>query len=903
MNSKWGVRELKYLFRSVASQSLYQTKSKLRMKKTLLLTNILLWMFCAQAQTNWNWAKKGGGASNDYGYVIKKLSDDKIVSCATVASTSVAFSPYTIPNASGLNNGFIIIQDTVGGFYSPFSPTGYGECGVFAMDVDTSQNVYVTGYVNGIVVFGDDTINASTFSRVMFAAKLAKVGQYSWQWEWAYKLSHASTSSTMNTADAIKVTPDGSSFYIGGRSHQGSGTYLTNGDSTTSKLSIANQDGYIVKYSSSGAYQWGINLDAFGTVTGQTTCHRMELDGQGNLIAAGEWIGSSAPLSFVTPMGTTVISANSQSGKRCFLAKISASNGSMLWARNAFDLSPIFTYAVGTSLNGLAVDKSTNQIYVTCLTGGNFPNGSMFVKYNPTADTVVYNTSTVNVYYSNVTLDNANSPVLCGNLVGTATINATNYTSAGSNDIFVGRVNPATGAWNMFQRAGGGDVDNVNSICTSGFSTYVVGSFKSAPMSFPGIGTTLSATSNTYDVFMAKIVLPEPCIAPDVTQQPSAVNQCSGKSFSLSVAASGNGLTYKWQKGGVNLNGNGANTATYSIAAGSVAHSGSYRCIVSNTCGADTTVVVSVAISAPLQSNMAQTICNGSSYTFAGQTLTQSGTYKDTLQTAGGCDSIVTLNLTVLNKIETTVNAGICNGQSYTFNGQQLTQAGQYFDTLQTVLGCDSFVTLNLTVNSFVTGSASAEICAGDSYTFNGQQLTQGGQYMDTLVSAGGCDSIVTLTLTVNQLPQPTIAQNGNVLSTQVFASYQWQFNGSDISNATSQSHTANQNGNYTVAVTDVNGCSAYSSVVTVTGVGIKEVSSFRSEVYPNPATTVLQVSSEEALLSIAIVDLFGRKVFTQAVNEAKQTQIDVSKMAASTYFIHLTTTNGNTAVKSFVKQ
>ena len=174
---------------------------------------------------------------------------------------------------------------------------------------------------------------------------------------------------------------------------------------------------------------------------------------------------------------------------------------------------------------------------------------------------------------------------------------------------------------------------------------------------------------------------------------------------------------------------------------------------------------------------------------------------------------------------------------------------------------------------------------------------------MDTLVSAGGCDSIVTLTLTVNQLPQPTITQNGNVLSTQVFASYQWQFNGSDISNATSQSHTANQNGNYTVAVTDANGCSAYSSVVTVTGVGIKEVSSFRSEVYPNPATTVLQVSSEEALLSIAIVDLFGRKVFTQAVNEAKQTQIDVSKMAASTYFIHLTTTNGNTAVKSFVKQ
>ncbi|MFN8294432.1 MAG: LamG-like jellyroll fold domain-containing protein, partial [Chitinophagales bacterium] len=224
---------------------------------------------------------------------------------------------------------------------------------------------------------------------------------------------------------------------------------------------------------------------------------------------------------------------------------------------------------------------------------------------------------------------------------------------------------------------------------------------------------------------------------------------------------------------------------SYTFNGQQLTQSGVYYDTLTNAGGCDSIVTLNLTVQNKVSSTVSAQVCNGQSYTFNGQQLTQAGQYFDTLQTVLGCDSFITLNLTVFNKIETTVNAGICNGQSYTFNGQQLTQAGQYFDTLQTVLGCDSFVTLNLAVNSFVTGSTSASICAGDSYTFNGQQLTQGGQYMDTLVSSGGCDSIVTLTLTVNQLPQPTITQNGNMLSTQVFASYQWQFNGSDISNAT----------------------------------------------------------------------------------------------------------------------
>ncbi len=360
----------------------------------------------------------------------------------------------------------------------------------------------------------------------------------------------------------------------------------------------------------------------------------------------------------------------------------------------------------------------------------------------------------------------------------------------------------------------------------------------------------------------------------------------------------------------VTLTANGGNTYTWANSLGTNA-----AITVSPTATTTYTVTVSIGVNCtastsqtvtvkqPSASSISETICFGDSYTFKNLQLTQSGTYRDTLTNAVGCDSVITLNLTVRNKIENVLNASICSGQSYTFKGQQLTQAGQYFDTLQSALGCDSFVTLNLAVNSFVTGTVTASICQGQSYAFNGQQLTQGGQYNDILTSSGGCDSIVTLTLTVNSLPQPTITQNGNVLSTQAFTNYQWQLNNGNINNATSQSYTATQSGNYTVLVTDANGCSNTSSALNVTIIGVSEIASFRSVLYPNPTTNVLYIECSEEIQAIEVADVTGRIIITQTNLSTLATQLSTDLLAEATYFIHIKTTSGKTAVRSFVKQ
>ena len=76
--------------------------------------------------------------------------------------------------------------------------------------------------------------------------------------------------------------------------------------------------------------------------------------------------------------------------------------------------------------------------------------------------------------------------------------------------------------------------------------------------------------------------------------------------------------------------------------------------------------------------------------------------YKDTLTNSSGCDSVVTLNLTVRPASTGTISRTITTGSSYLFNGVNLTQPGTYKDTLTNVYGCDSIATLNLSVNTSI---------------------------------------------------------------------------------------------------------------------------------------------------------------------------------------------------------
>ena len=143
--------------------------------------------------------------------------------------------------------------------------------------------------------------------------------------------------------------------------------------------------------------------------------------------------------------------------------------------------------------------------------------------------------------------------------------------------------------------------------------------------------------------------------------------------------------------------------------------------------------------------------CVGDSALLAGSYQTVSGVYVDTLQSASGCDSIVSTTLIVDTVVYSTTDLELCYGDSALFGGVMYDTSGVYVDTLSSVSGCDSIATLNLTIKELNVGDTLV-LVACDSAEWNGVMYDTSGLYVDTLQSIGGCDSIATLNLTIKEL-------------------------------------------------------------------------------------------------------------------------------------------------------
>jgi gliding motility-associated-like protein len=140
-------------------------------------------------------------------------------------------------------------------------------------------------------------------------------------------------------------------------------------------------------------------------------------------------------------------------------------------------------------------------------------------------------------------------------------------------------------------------------------------------------------------------------------------------------------------------------------------------------------------------------ICQGQTYTLPWGTIVNTpGTYRDTLHTAFGCDSIRReVNLTIQDFAVQTFNPVICTGSNYTLPwGLVANASGVYRDTLHYTTGCDSVRrVVNLTIQNFTTNITNANICAGSSYTLPwGTVVNTAGSYYDTLHYTTGCDSV-----------------------------------------------------------------------------------------------------------------------------------------------------------------
>ncbi len=227
---------------------------------------------------------------------------------------------------------------------------------------------------------------------------------------------------------------------------------------------------------------------------------------------------------------------------------------------------------------------------------------------------------------------------------------------------------------------------------------------------------------------------------------------------------------------------------------------GTYEDIYLDINGCDSVVVTNLSVLPPISVTNEVEICTGSVYIEGTSIYDSTGTYTDTYQTTDGCDSLVITVLAVNDFVTNTINASICEGETYTEGNSSYTITGIYNDLYTTATGCDSLVVTNLTVNAVQYTNTSVTICEGEIYTEGTSIYNTTGVYTDIYQSITGCDSTVTTNLTV--IPAISILNNISICEGETYAE------GSSI---------YSESGTYIDIYTSFSGCdSTVTTVLTV---------------------------------------------------------------------------------------
>lgn len=188
-----------------------------------------------------------------------------------------------------------------------------------------------------------------------------------------------------------------------------------------------------------------------------------------------------------------------------------------------------------------------------------------------------------------------------------------------------------------------------------------------------------------------------------------------------------------------------------------------------NSFGCDSSLIVELTFNPLSTLVLEQTLCeaetldvNGVTYDITNPTGTEvinGGNYL-------GCDSIIQINLLFSPPSIGTFEQQLCTGENVVINGttyDATNLSGTEILENANYLGCDSLVEVSIQFVDAVTSSINQVICDGDSFLFDGQNISASGSYNQTIVNGSimGCDSIVTLILSVEDPTQLGLANAG----------------------------------------------------------------------------------------------------------------------------------------------
>jgi len=188
---------------------------------------------------------------------------------------------------------------------------------------------------------------------------------------------------------------------------------------------------------------------------------------------------------------------------------------------------------------------------------------------------------------------------------------------------------------------------------------------------------------------------------------------------------------------------------SYDFFGAELTESGTYRDTASKD-GIDTIHIVKLSVGNQYNIEKEEFIKPGEKYTFGSDPLSDAGIYTKTFESVSGCDSTVTLRLTKVDENTILERKTVEACGDYEFNGEVLTESGSYKAIYSTQDGNDSIVALDLTIKPIFETTVSKTIKDGEILNFGTQNIVSEGTYTETFTSRNDCDSIVTMTVTVN---------------------------------------------------------------------------------------------------------------------------------------------------------
>lgn len=315
--------------------------------------------------------------------------------------------------------------------------------------------------------------------------------------------------------------------------------------------------------------------------------------------------------------------------------------------------------------------------------------------------------------------------------------------------------------------------------------------------------------------------------------------------------------------------------------------SNTYYDTIPNAAGCDSIITINLTIHNNTTSSFTASECYSFASPSGNYVWTTSGVFYDTIPNVNGCDSILTIDLSI-NNTSNTITEAACENYISPSGNYVWTNSGVYSDTIPNASGCDSIIIINLTIHYSTSDTIIANVC--DSYISpSGDYIwTTSGFYQDTIPNSAGCDSVIAISLSVNEIDTSVNNSGNSLTANELGANYQWIDCGnmnSVISGETAQTFIPDIDGNYAVII-QLNNCSDTSACYFIPVVGISDVLLPEYKIYPNPAGKNIVVELEKH--EVAYIELYNidGKLLQKIKVKTSRNILDLNEVETGIYFI-----------------